>query len=87
MASRTGTLYLGVTNDVLKRAYEHAHYAGGSFTHRYRVNRLVYVEETNDVAAAIAREKQLKGWSRQKKIALIEAANPKWLDLSKTGKD
>ena len=76
-------LYLGVTSNLPKRAAEHA--AGvhrSSFTRRYNVDRLVYFELTSDVRAAIAREKQIKRWSRRKKVSLIEAANPGWHDLS-----
>ena len=82
MASRSGTLYIGVTNDLDRRVHEHKHGLVPGFTSKYRVSRLVYCEHTNDVAAAIEREKQLKRWSRQKKIALIESVNPQWEDLS-----
>ena len=71
MASRAATLYIGVTNDLHRRVYEHQHGLGAGFTSKYHVTRLVYVEETPDVQAAIAREKQLKGWTRAKKVALI----------------
>jgi putative endonuclease len=81
MASRSGTLYLGVTNDLVRRVYEHKHGVVPGFTSKYRVTRLVYCEQTNDVGAAIDREKQLKRWSRQKKMALVESVNPKWEDL------
>ena len=76
------TLYIGVTNDLHRRVYEHQHGLVPGFTSKYRVSRLVYFEETPDVQAAIAREKQLKGWTRAKKRTLIEQANPGWLDLS-----
>ena len=81
LASRSHRLYIGVTNDLTRRMYEHR---GGmcSFTSRYCINRLVYFETTTDAMAAIAREKELKGWLRAKKIALIEKDNPKWLDLA-----
>jgi putative endonuclease len=82
MASRSGTLYIGVTSDLARRIYEHKHGLVLGFTSKYRVSRLVYCEHTGDVGAAIDREKQLKRWSRQKKIALVESVNPKWEDLS-----
>lgn len=82
MASPTGTLYTGVTNDLRRRVYEHKHKLIPGFTSKYNVTRLVYYEETQDVWAALAREKQIKGWRRSKKIALIESLNPKWQDLS-----
>jgi putative endonuclease len=71
-----------VTNDLTRRVYEHRPGQGGGFTSRYRVNQLVYYEACGDVRAAIAREKQVKGGSRQKKVDLIEAMNPGWRDLS-----
>jgi putative endonuclease len=70
-ASRSGTLYSGMTNDSARRTYEHKHGLVAGFTSQYRVNRLVDVEEFDAADAAIAREKQLKGWSRQRKIALM----------------
>src|SRR5271169_5134395 len=82
MSSPSQTLYTGVTNDLERRVNEHKSGAFDSFTKRYRVNRLVYFQDTNDVNAAIAAENQIKGISRAKKIALIEAENPKWQDLS-----
>jgi putative endonuclease len=82
MSSPSRTLYAGVTNDLERRVREHKNGAFDSFTKRYRINRLVYFQETNDIAAAIAAEKQLKGMSRSKKIALIENENPEWQDLS-----
>jgi putative endonuclease len=86
MASRSGTLYVGVTSDLAARVYEHKHSLIPGFTTKYRVNRLVYFEETNQVAEAIAREKQIKGWLRKKKIALVETLNPDWRDLSEDWK-
>jgi putative endonuclease len=77
---RNGTLYVGVTNDLVRRVWEHRQGVGG-FTTKYGVTRLVYFEDTPDVTAAIQREKNLKHWSRAWKIALIERANPEWLDL------
>ena len=81
LTNRSRTLYTGVTNDLLRRLYEHRHPTRPSFTSRYRITRLVYYETTPDVRAAIAREKQIKSWSRAKKIALVEKSNPKWMDL------
>ena len=82
MASYRRVLYIGVTNNLERRVYEHKHGLLPGFTSKYRVNRLVYFEETPDVRAALEREKQIKGWLRSKKIALIEAANPDWRELS-----
>ncbi|MCQ2446743.1 MAG: GIY-YIG nuclease family protein [Clostridia bacterium] len=75
-------LYIGITNDLYRRLYEHKNHLVDGFTKRYNVNKLVYFEMTSDVKAAIEREKQLKGWLRAKKIALIESQNPEWKDLS-----
>ena len=75
------TLYVGVTNNLERRLTEHRNKTGTAFTHRYNINRLVYFEATSDIRAAIAREKQIKKWRREKKIALIEAMNPEWRDL------
>ncbi len=82
MTNKSRTLYTGVTSDLERRAYEHKQRLGPGFTSRYRITRLVYFEVTHDVEAAIAREKQIKGWLRAKKIALIESVNPKWEDLT-----
>ena len=76
------TLYIGVTNDLTRRVYEHQHKLTDGFTKKYNVTMLVYYEVTTDVPSAIVREKQLKGWRRSKKIDLIEASNPEWVDLS-----
>ena len=82
MASgRNGTLYIGVTNDLVRRAHEHRSDFVDGFTKKYRVHSLVYYEATGDVDAAINREKQLKHWLRQWKLALIEEHNPEWRDL------
>jgi putative endonuclease len=75
-------MYVGVTNDLLRRLYEHKHHLTAGFTARYNVHRLVYCESTPSIDAAIAREKQLKGWRREKKNALVETMNPEWKDLS-----
>ena len=82
MANRTRRLYTGVTNDLQRRIYEHKHHLNEGFTKRYNIDRLVYYETIPDARAAIAREKQIKGWLRAKKIALIESTNPQWKDLS-----
>ena len=82
MSSRNRTLYVGVTNNLLRRAYEHQHKLADGFTKKYNVSSVVFYDTTNDVEAAIAREKQLKGWRRSKKIALIELVNTGWNDLS-----
>jgi putative endonuclease len=82
LASVSKTLYVGVTSDLVRRVYQHKHHLVSGFTSRYDVTRLVHFETTGDVRAAIAREKQLKGWVRRKKIALIEEHNPHWHDLS-----
>ena len=76
------TLYTGVTNDLQRRVAQHKQKTVPGFTQKYNITQLVYFEITTDVKSAIAREKQIKGWVRAKKIALIEAANPEWRDLS-----
>lgn len=81
-ASHSRVLYVGVTNDIARRMAEHRAHSLPGFTDRYNVTKLVYVEETVDVGAALAREKQLKGWKRERKIALIESQNPGWEDLA-----
>ena len=73
----------GVTNDLERRIYEHKKKMKEGFTKKYNLHELVYYEETDDIGRALEREKQLKGWKRQKKVALIESTNPKWKDLSK----
>ncbi|WP_439572428.1 GIY-YIG nuclease family protein [Phreatobacter sp.] len=78
---RNGTLYVGVTNDVSRRTFEHRQGIGSAFTRRYGVALLVQMEPYESIAAAIAREKQLKGWNRAWKIRLIERDNPDWDDL------
>ena len=76
-------LYTGATNNLERRLYEHRNELADGFTKRYHVHKLVYYDTTTDVTAAIAREKQIKGWTRQKKNALVETINPEWRDLSK----
>src|ERR1043166_1029308 len=75
-------LYIGITNSLMRRVSQHQHGEKRGFTRTYKVNRLVYYECFNDPRDAIAREKEIKGWRRQKKNALIERKNPKWADLS-----
>ena len=82
MTNKSRTLYTGVTNDLERRVYEHKKKLVPGFTTKYNITRLVYFEVTQDVGAAIAREKQIKGWLRTKKIALIDSVNPGWRDLS-----
>ena len=82
MTNAVRTLYIGVTNDLERRAYEHKQKLLDGFTKKYNITMLVYYEETGDASSAIAREKQLKGWRRSKKIALVESFNPRWKDLS-----
>ena len=74
--------YMGITNDLTRRVFEHKTGLVNGFTKKYSVNKLVYFESTNDVNAAILREKRLKKWKRQWKIELIEKSNPDWNDLS-----
>ena len=75
-------MYIGVTNDLLRRVYEHKIDAiPESFSAKYKTHKLVYFEETGDVRVALEREKQLKGWRRSKKNALVESTNPQWRDL------
>ena len=81
LANRWRTLYVGVTNDVVRRLHQHRTGSVG-FTSRYEIDRLVHVECCGDPRDAIAREKQIKGWSRRKKTALIESSNPGWADLA-----
>jgi putative endonuclease len=85
MASRSRTLYIGVTGNLLKRVFQHKWKEHQGFTARYNCDRLIWFERHQDVKKAIAREKELKGWSRSKKTALIESLNPAWVDLSREG--
>ncbi len=77
-------LYIGVTNNLERRVYEHKNKLIEGFTSKYNVNKLVYFEDASDIKAAITREKQLKGWNREKKNNLIETMNPDWKDLSES---
>ena len=83
MTNHSKTLYTGVTNDLVRRVYEHKNKMVDGFTKKYNITKLVYYEGTNNVQNAIAREKQIKGLLRRKKIDLIESVNPQWMDLSK----
>jgi len=82
LASRSRTLYTGVTNHLARRVQEHKDGTNAGFTKKYKVDRLVYCEAFAEVRAAIEREKQIKGWTRARKMALIESLNPGWEDLS-----
>ena len=83
LANATNTaIYVGVTNDLVRRMYEHRHELDpNSYTARYGIHRLVYYEDTNDSYSAISREKQIKGWNRARKNKLVETKNPHWKDL------
>jgi putative endonuclease len=83
MTNRSRTLYVGVTNDLERRVREHREKRVPEFTARYDLDLLVHYEDFTDVIEAIAREKQLKGWTRAKKIAVIEGRNPHWEDLAR----
>jgi putative endonuclease len=83
MTNSTRTLSTGVTNNLEKRVLQHKRKLLPGFTRQYNINRLVYYETFGDIRAAIRREKQIKGWLRAKKVALVLAANPHWKDLSK----
>ena len=82
LSSRSRNLYTGVTNDVFRRILQHREGRASVFTQKYRIHRLVYFERHDDVRRAISREKEIKGWRRAKKIALIESVNPAWEDLA-----
>ncbi len=82
VASKSGTLYIGITNDIDRRMAEHKSGEFEGFASKYGCNRLVYYEKYQDAHRAIGREKQLKGWRREKKINLIESQNPRWADLA-----
>ena len=80
-SKKNGTLYVGVTSNIVKRIHEHKTNVVAGFTQKYKVHDLVYFEETQDVISAITREKQIKKWNRRWKLALIEKENPEWQDL------
>ncbi len=82
-SKKNGTLYIGVTNDLIRRIYEHKNNIVEGFTKKYNIHELVYYEKTNDSYSAIQREKRMKKWNRQWKIELIEKSNPQWKDLYK----
>ena len=81
---KNGTLYIGVTNNLMRRIYEHKNGIIEGFTKKYNLNKLIYFEQTNDINSAILREKRLKKWNRTWKIQLIETLNPEWKDLSES---
>jgi putative endonuclease len=81
LASQSGTIYVGVTNDLIRRVLSHRNGDEKSFTTRYKIHKLVYWEQYRYVYSAIAREKQIKSWRREKKVELINGHNPQWLDL------
>jgi len=83
LASKSRTIYIGITNNLERRVLEHRSKIIPGYTRKYNIDRLVYIEIFGDVRQAIIREKQLKGWKRYKKINLLEAINPTWEDLSK----
>ncbi|HCH70431.1 MAG TPA: endonuclease [Colwellia sp.] len=80
-SKKNGTLYIGVTSDIVKRTWQHKNHVVSGFTEQHQVNRLVYFEQFDDMENAIMREKTLKKWQRAWKIRLIEKTNPDWLDL------
>ncbi len=82
MTNRSGTLYVGVTNNLINRVHQHKTRTVPGFTARYKIDKLLYFESFRDVGAAIAREKVIKGWTRKKKLALIAHTNPDWHDLA-----
>lgn len=82
-SKRNGTLYIGVTNDLERRMYEHKNHLIKGFTEKYNVSILVYFEQTGEIEEGLKREKQLKKWNRKWKLDLIESVNPEWKDLSK----
>ena len=82
LASKSRRLYVGVTNNLERRLFEHKSKLVEGFTKQYNIDRLVYFEQTTDVLSAITREKQIKSWNRNKKMRMVEAGNPSWEDLS-----
>jgi len=82
MASKSGTLYTGVTNDLTRRVFEHKEALNSGFTQKYKIKKLIYCEQINRAQTAIDREKQIKRWRRSKKVELINRMNPDWNDLS-----
>ncbi|HCO93347.1 MAG TPA: endonuclease [Phycisphaerales bacterium] len=82
MASKSGTLHVGMTNNIKRRVLEHKNHLAPGFTDKYSIDRLLYVENFANPASAINREKQIKAWRREKKVKLIDSQNPAWNDLS-----
>lgn len=82
-SKRNGTLYIGITNNLERRMYEHKNQLIKGFTDKYNAHMLVYFEQTSDIETALQREKQLKKWNRKWKLDLIESVNPEWKDLTK----
>ena len=82
LASQRRVLYIGITNKIIRRVFQHKTHVFGGFTEQYNITNLVYFESYGSVLQAIRREKELKSWRREKKVALIESTNPKWHDLS-----
>lgn len=82
MTNHSKILYIGITSNLQKRIWEHKNKSVEGFTKKYNINQLIYYEQTDNAYSAIAREKQLKKWRREKKINLIERTNPLWIDLS-----
>jgi putative endonuclease len=82
LASKSGVLYVGSTSDLARRMYQHAHGLFPGFTKSYRIHRLVWWDATRNVRAAVAREREIKSWRREKKVRLIESLNPGWMDLA-----
>lgn len=82
MTNRSRTLYVGMTNNIKQRVHQHKNKLVDGFTERYNIDRLLYFESFGDVYSAIAREKTIKGWLREKKIELINSHNPEWQDIS-----
>ena len=80
-SARNGTLYVGVTSDLVKRIYEHKHGMADGFTKKYAVKMLVWFEMSSDITAAVTREKQIKKWNRLWKLRLVDQSNPEWRDL------
>ena len=83
LSSKAGVLYVGVSNDIKRRVYEHKNHLVEGFTDKYEVDRLVYFETKRNATSAINREKQIKAWRREKKVKLIDSINPDWEDLSR----
>jgi putative endonuclease len=83
LSSATGTLYVGLTSNIKRRVFEQKNHLFSGFTDKYNVNRLLYFETLGNSISAIRREKQIKAWRREKKVALIDSINPQWIDLSR----